>query len=584
MPDGRRLAFLDGTYDQSGLDKPGSTARIGFRLDGGADALASLLRQPTFRDLASFDLNPAQIKGRADLRVTLPLDPKHIPQPADLVVTIGGTLADISVDKIFGRERLEGGNFAVAYEGGSLSLKGEGRLGGTAAAIDLRQPRKGAGEVLVALTLDDASRVRRSLPSSPQLTGPVPVKLTLPLGGPKPVTRVEADLSRAGIDGLLPGWAKPAGRPGRLTFALADGDTAELRDIVLDAGPVQLRGGAVFAADGALEKADLPQVKLSPGDDLRVHVERAAGVYRVGLRGNVGDARPVLKWMTGGPPGAGAKGRERDSKDFDLDLQVNILTGFNDEALTGVQAKLSSRNREVRALQMRGQFRSAPFDAQVARRDGGPPTLTVQTADAGATLRFLDLYRRMAGGELRLQAALTDGTQTGSIRIDKFALRNEPALRRIAAGQPIPGASEERGGNPLSRLEGEQVYFTRLTGEFQRSASRVDYKDVVIYGAQVGFNVSGFVDYALDRTDISGTFVPAYGLNNVFSQVPIVGIILGGDKNEGLFAIDFRVAGPASAPTLTVNPLTAVTPGILRKLFGWTMPDGDEPAATASQR
>jgi hypothetical protein len=353
---------------------------------------------------------------------------------------------------------------------------------------------------------------------------------------------------------------------------------------VLDSGPVQLRGGAVFGADGALEKADLPQVKLSPGDDLRVQIERAANVYRVGLRGNVGDARPVLKWMTGAQAGSGAKGREREHKDFDLDLQVNILTGFNDEALTGVQAKLSSRNREVRALQMRGQFRSAPFEAQVARREGGLPTLTVQTADAGATLRFLDLYRRMAGGELRLQAALTDGTQTGSIRIDKFALRNEPALRRIAAGQPIPGGSEERGGNPLTRLEGEQVYFTRLTGEFQRSASRVDYKDVVIYGAQVGFNVSGFVDYALDRTDISGTFVPAYGLNNVFSQVPIVGIILGGDKNEGLFAIDFRVAGPASAPTLTVNPITAVTPGILRKLFGWTMPDGDEPAATASQR
>jgi hypothetical protein len=135
----------------------------------------------------------------------LPLDPKHIPQPADLVVTVGGTLSDISAEKLFGREKLEGGSFVVGYEGGSLSLKGEGRLGGTAATIDLRQPRKGPGEVLVALTLDEASRVRRSLPAAPQLTGPVPLKLTVPLGGPKPVTRVEADLSRAGIDGLLPG-------------------------------------------------------------------------------------------------------------------------------------------------------------------------------------------------------------------------------------------------------------------------------------------------------------------------------------------------------------------------------------------
>jgi hypothetical protein len=61
-----------------------------------------------------------------------------------------------------------------------------------------------------------------------------------------------------------------------------------------------------------------------------------------------------------------------------------------------------------------------------------------------------------------------------------------------------------------------------------------------------------------------------------------VGLILGGgNKNEGLFAIDFKVSGQASAPTLTVNPLTAVAPGILRKLFSWMMPEDEATGATA---
>jgi hypothetical protein len=70
--------------------------------------------------------------------------------------------------------------------------------------------------------------------------------------------------------------------------------------------------------------------------------------------------------------------------------------------------------------------------------------------------------------------------------------------------------------------------------------------------------------------------VPAYGLNNMFSQVPVVGLILGGGRNEGLFAVNFRISGPASSPTLTVNPLSMVAPGFLRKFFGV----GEDPTAT----
>jgi hypothetical protein len=58
--------------------------------------------------------------------------------------------------------------------------------------------------------------------------------------------------------------------------------------------------------------------------------------------------------------------------------------------------------------------------------------------------------------------------------------------------------------------------------------------------------------------------------------VPFVGLILGGGLHEGMFAVNYRVSGPASGPTLSVNPLSAVTPGFLRKIFGAL--DGTSPA------
>ena len=43
---------------------------------------------------------------------------------------------------------------------------------------------------------------------------------------------------------------------------------------------------------------------------------------------------------------------------------------------------------------------------------------------------------------------------------------------------------------------------------------------------------------------------------------------MSGGQNEGVFAINYRVTGQASNPSLNFNPLSGLTPGILRKMFG----------------
>jgi len=261
---------------------------------------------------------------------------------------------------------------------------------------------------------------------------------------------------------------------------------------------------------------------------------------------------------------------------------VNIVTGHNDEALTNGTLKVSLRSRDLRHLQMTGRFRSAPVSAQLSRAARGS-VVVLQSEDAGATLRFADLYKRMVGGQLTFQVTAGDAPQIGAVTIESFALRNEPALRRIVAQQPAPAALDERGNVPGGALNATEAQFVKLEADFTRTASRIEFRDAVMWGMQVGFKLGGWIDYGRDRTDISGTFVPVYGLNNMFSQVPVVGLILGGGRNEGLFAVNFRISGPASSPTLTVNPLSAVAPGFLRKFFGVgegataTMPPGTIP-------
>ncbi|MEA3041197.1 MAG: hypothetical protein QOC65_686, partial [Sphingomonadales bacterium] len=319
MPDGRALAGSEGIFAIQNLKPDGSIADIGFRLAGGADALASLLQEPVLRPLAGIDLDPAALKGRADLRVNIALPLDDVPGLADLPMTINGNVTDLAVEKALGRDKLEGANLNIAYNRGSLNLRGEGRVGGTPATFDLRQSPTAPGELAVLLTLDEAARARRGLSLGSQLTGPIALRIGVPVGVEgRGHPKVEVDFAKATIDNLIPGWTKPAGRPGRMTFVLHEGSPADIRDLAIESGTVNIRGSASFNPEGGLEKADLSSVKFSQGDDARATVERIAGVYKVNVRGNVLDARPFIKSVSVAPPtsaSAASASREKESRD-----------------------------------------------------------------------------------------------------------------------------------------------------------------------------------------------------------------------------------------------------------------------------
>lgn len=89
----------------------------------------------------------------------------------------------------------------------------------------------------------------------------------------------------------------------------------------------------------------------------------------------------------------------------------------------------------------------------------------------------------------------------------------------------------------------------------------------MVKGPTIGATIEGSIDYGANQVRMSGTFVPMYGLNNMFGQIPIVGLFLGGGSNEGLIGVTYEVVGTPGKPVLRVNPISAMAPGVLRKIF-----------------
>ncbi|NET39955.1 MAG: AsmA-like C-terminal region-containing protein, partial [Cyanothece sp. SIO1E1] len=126
----------------------------------------------------------------------------------------------------------------------------------------------------------------------------------------------------------------------------------------------------------------------------------------------------------------------------------------------------------------------------------------------------------------------------------------------------------------VDALTGEGLNFSELDVPFAYTDGEIQIADAKATGTSIGFTASGTVYTHADVLNIQGTVVPAYALNSMLGKIPLLGNIFAGTEDGGgVFAANFSVTGPIEDPQTTVNPLSALTPGILRNLFGAFKPE-----------
>ncbi|MGL4813284.1 MAG: hypothetical protein ACRCXM_16060, partial [Beijerinckiaceae bacterium] len=538
-------------------------ATIHFRATGAAEPLFDLFDTPLLKavnpELEEIDAEA----GTVDLAFAIVVPQLAQPKLPDIQIRFAGQLNNLSVTGAVPDQKLTGLNATLNLDATGFALKGQGRIADAPATLDVRRPVRQPGEAAITVTLDDAARAKQNIGTGAALSGPVPVKFTQAFGAAKHKRiRVEADLTRAAVNGLFPGWMKPAGRPGKLSFAMMAGrtrDDVDLSDFLAESAGFSLRGQVTLGKDKRLRSARIAQARMSPGDDMRVDLDRQGSVLKIVARGNHLDVRPFLKGLYE----AGGKANNVDPVDHDIDVRANILTGHNGEAITGAEFRMVRRGSELRQFSLSGKIGGA--DLKGSLQNG---KLLLLSGNAGGTLRFIDLYRRMNGGAMTLQSSVDARRQDGELIVQNFALRDEPALRRVTADGPPAAAGEEEKVQRRAIAGGKSdVPFERMRVDFVRSDGRLDIREGLLLGPIVGVTMEGIVDAPRDRVNMTGTYVPAFGLNNALAKIPVVGLFLGGPQTGSLFGVNFKVSGAFSAPTVSVNPLSAVAPGFLRKFF-----------------
>jgi hypothetical protein len=170
----------------------------------------------------------------------------------------------------------------------------------------------------------------------------------------------------------------------------------------------------------------------------------------------------------------------------------------------------------------------------------------------------------MSGGHLSLTGNYDDRRAdhplSGTAEITDFRVRDPNGLGKLLQAMTLYGLVQAASGPGLG--------FTRLTAPFRLTDDALDLGESRAFSPSLGLTAKGHIDLRRDIADIQGTIVPAYFFNSLLGNVPIIGKLFSPESGGGVFAASYTVRGPLANPEISVNPLSALTPGFLRGLFG----------------
>ncbi|EKN00203.1 DUF3971 domain-containing protein [Acidocella sp. MX-AZ02] len=606
LPGAVPLEHLDGVFTMPGMDTilidAGGGAAGGVGLQSGSMVITDLTAKDQFGFLSLNLAGPVQnvlgilgapplnllahtppdIKGATGtlagtLAAMIPLA-KNV-TARDVQINVATQLSDVKMATPIPGIYFTDGAVRIATDGETLRADATAQLAGAPASLTLTQDVSkpdGAetldlqGEAGPALWHAFGLDTPSGFTSATQGSAPFRFSLSGPADGTQEAA-LEADLTRIGLALPLLGWVKQPGGAGRLAarFSLENGDLGAIQDFMMEAPGLFVRGhsqGRVFT----LTQADIGRSQAQgsviaparPGQPWQIEASGETLDLRHGADAQTQPDQPA----PAAPPQPAPSGPLWQAR---LAFQHLYITKPPAPGLRNVSLTASGQGQDL----SQASASADGMSAQITPLAGPRRALALQGQDAGALLRVLGVYDGMQGGALDLRAQFGGGPAQGTLKLAQARLVNAPGFIKLMQAATLYGVAEAMSG-PGLLIDHATIPFTLEGGVLRLNGADA-------YSESLGFTASGSVDGNTGICDLQTTIVPAYALNALPGKIPVLGHLFSAEKGGGLFAVRAHVQGKMSNPQIHVNPLSALTPGFLRGVFGLGSgaPPATKPAA-----
>ncbi|HHN66713.1 MAG TPA: hypothetical protein ENK15_01575 [Thermopetrobacter sp.] len=563
LPSGATITMRDGVFTLGRLIRKVKPATLGFSTAGDIRHMSEFLDLPPMRVFRRADFDRERLAGQVSGRVRLRYLTECRKKARDLRIAAEGRVRDGVLTGLPGGQKVDGAQLDMRVGGGKLRLTGRARVGGVDSRLDYARPLKPRqpGRLVLRTVLDQRIlRQRYGLDVSSWLQGPLPVTLRMKLTkGEKGEARVAVDMSRAALRIPVLDQVYPP-RKGTTATArlLVREKELEVRDFVLKGRGIRVAGHAIFAQPGVLRSATLTRFSMNGATRLALGVTVHPKRLDMAAAGQRFDARPLIRQFfkrrrNGGRKVTGIFGRPAT-------VRVNIerVLAMNDVVIRDVRGTIDMKGGAVTGMRLTGRMPSGSDVGLLMRPARGElRRLRIVSGDGGSMLRAANLYGRVHGGRMDFSALLApDGVRRGLLVMEDFQVRGENRLRLSGRRQAATGPR---------RVAAQP--FSRLVLPFSTDPEFIRIGDALVHGNGLGITANGLIRRRDGALDVGGTIIPAYELNAALGQVPLIGQLLSGGGGNGIVGFAFVLSGSMRRPNITINPVSALAPGVFSKLF-----------------
>ena len=556
------IAFANAAMVMGGDVTEDRLIEISGDVQGGIPAIAALVKkqQPGAVDSAKLPIDLDALGGNVALTLVSTVHLDNTGQMAGMDYAINGTIKDFGSTAPIETHKIADGQLSFVASQQGYRIAGQAKVDGLDADVVIEGGAADpAPSILISSTLDVKDLKSVGFDTTEFLSGKVKF-----VGKPMAdgTIQLAVDIKDAGLNIKDLGISKPAGVPGILEAQVKQtGTLTELTRVNLEFGDVSLKGSLDYDLEDGLVSADFSEFALSKGDSSRVALTPIADGYQMKLTGQQFDLKPMLtRFFSLGEGSTGGPQATVFTKKLVLDVKLDRALGFYKSAAFNVDLGITIKGSDLQKVNLQAQLGNGKSISITTNPGPQGKIMSVAFNDLGALLRLVNVYPNLEGGEgsLVLQTVDAGKYDAGVLVLRNFAIADEAKVAEIV-GSHDSSQQVLRNDNSLAFRSGRV--------EFIRRKDRVEVTDGVLTGDMVGGTMRGFIYTDKHQYDLTGTYVPLFGLNNVFQKLPVFGPLLGGREGEGLFGVTFAVKGPLDKPDFRINPMSALAPGLFRGLF-----------------
>jgi len=573
LRNGNALTLTSGSMRITGLMQRDQTGTIQADVTGSLPDVLTLMREPRLNLLSKHPLSLKKPAGDvvATIGVTLPLDDRITMD--DVAINVSAHVDNAFLGDVVAGHDLSGGALDVVANDDDLTVKGQAILTGIPvgvdAAMDFRAgpPTQVLQRVTVTGRPDAKQLATVGLDATDLLAGPVDVQavLTEQRDGSGNVS-VDAGLTGATLTVAPLDWRKPPGSAAHATaqLLLQHDRLTGIDGIEVQGDGLLLRGGA-SCDDGRISVVRLDRVTLGR-TEMRGTVQLPASPR----------ASPIVVRVTGPMLDLSARlarpntGRQAPQPEpppgppWTLDARFDRVMMAGDYVFAPVTVRAENNGSVFQRLRVEGKTRDEAAFALEIGGTGGVRQLTVTATNGGDLLRALDVTDTMQDGTLKVSGTYDDASPGhplhGTAELTQFRIARAAGLGKLLQAMTLYGM--------VDVLRGPGLAFTNMVAPFTLSDDVLELADARAFSSSLGLTVRGRIDIDSDSLDLQGTIVPAYFFNSLLGNVPLIGRLFSPERGGGVFAASYSLHGKLDDPDVTVNPLSALTPGFLRGVFG----------------